>query len=294
MKKMQRFEFHPLELVLPGFYLLVVYFMIFATFNPFTSMAENPRYTLERVETLKKRSNYLQALTHIKRLTKQFPTNHVYWQQEADIEHRLAQSKDEARALEKVMIYSSMPGEACPALGQAYESSGEKSKALEAHLRCLKLEPTNIDFQFYLAHSEERFGSIDNAFEGYQKCLKHIETHMDCNTGLARVYLRKGQPNEALNVLAAPALRAKVNNNADALLARAISQRRLDRPKLATEDLEKATKLAPEYTDLWIELGNLYIETGNKAAALKHLQQALTLDPSNLKIKAQVHGLESQ
>jgi tetratricopeptide (TPR) repeat protein len=270
-------EFHPLELALPVVFLFAVYVVLFSGYSPITGPKLSSRYAFERAKLLMRRGNYSQALKYIEQLTHDFPTNHVYWAQKADLFHRLGQPLDEAHALEQILVYSSVPDEACPRLGQAYEEAGDGKKGLDAFRRCLSLEPKNADFHFFLGHAEERRGDLDSAAAEYLGCLASAPHYLDCSVGRARILLRKGDAEAAAGLMAA------LNNvdleaSADALMVRALINRRLGRRELAMKDLVKATAVAPEYSDVWTERGSLEIDMGDTTSGNESLRHAASLN----------------
>lgn len=257
---MQKREFHPLELVLPGLFLFVVYCSLFSKFNPFAKNT-SARARYERAQLLMKRGKYPQALTYVKKLTRDFPSNHVFWTLQGDIQRRIGNFRAEANALEKVMVYSSVPDEVCPRIGQAYEAAGKKQLMLDAYKRCFQLAPNSSDSHLFLALGYEKTGNPALALTEYQSCLERSPTYLDCGAGLARIHLLQGEPEVALQVLESDFLKGKVDADADALLARAIAQRQLGRAPAAKKDLKKAIELAPNYASVKEELNSLEATT---------------------------------
>lgn len=285
---MQQHEFHPLELAMPFLFLVLVYLVVFRGAATFMHPTVDPMAKMERIELLKKRGHFSQALVYIKELTQDFPSNHVYWQIQADLHHRLQQYLQEAGALEKVFKHSSVPTDVCPQLGRAYEFSGDRARGLEAHKRCLQIEPQNTDFLFYVGNAEERLGHLSEALQKYEDCLVVSVDHLDCTTGKARIFLRQDDPGGALALLQTPELVNKVNEDADALLARALSFRRLDQLEKAQKDLKDAIQLSPNYFDLWLELGKIHVALGLIDEARGNFKVALRLDPLSGEAKNQL------
>lgn len=242
-----------MELALPAVFLIIVYLVVFVGYSPFIDSKPSPRYIFDRAKVLTRRGKFSQALNYAQQLTRDFPTNHVYWAQEADLQRRLENFSGEAHALEQIIVHSSMPDEACPRVAQAYGDAGDKAKMLDAFKRCLNLSPNDADSHFYLGHAQEREGELDEALIEYQACLDRAPQYLDCSLGKARALLRQGDSAAAAEVVE-NLERNEVESSADALFVRALVRRRTGKLKLAIKDLRKAVELAPNYADVFKEL----------------------------------------
>jgi tetratricopeptide (TPR) repeat protein len=278
---MSQREFHPLELAMPAVFLIVVYYALFSTFTPFFSKNQSVRSIYERAQLLMRRGNFSQALIYVEELNRQFPANHVYWMLRADLDRRLSQPVDEARALEQVMVHSSTPDDACPRVAEAYRAAGQGERSLDAYRRCLKLDPNNSDFHLFLGLAEERAGDREASLPEFEACLARSPQYLDCSTGLARIYLHRNEPKKVLAILKSD----KVDGDAEALIIRAQARKAMGFRRLARSDYRRLVELDPKAADAWMELGALEKELGNKDAATEAFQRGNNLkSPSGTRL----------
>ncbi len=249
-----------MQLALPAAFLIIIFYSLYGDGPSFSQSRQSARATFERAKVLTQGGRFFQALKYVEELNRQFPSNHVYWAQAADLHRRLGQSAAEAAALERIMIHSSAPDEVCPRLGQVYEEIGDNAKMLDALSRCLKLDANNSDFHFFMGHAHEKVGDIESAEKEFDFCLGRSPQYLDCTVGKARMELRKGNPEGALQVLRSVA-DARVEASSDALFVRALAKRRLGEAELSKLDLQRAAELSPGNNEVISEL-NLLESTG--------------------------------
>jgi tetratricopeptide (TPR) repeat protein len=96
---------------------------------------------------------YADALEPTRRLTEQLPTQAVYFDRLARIQHELGSFREEARAWEGVFRTSPTPMDACPMLATAYEQIGDSAGALHAYERCVEVDPLNPDLLLFLGRA---------------------------------------------------------------------------------------------------------------------------------------------
>jgi tetratricopeptide (TPR) repeat protein len=111
---------------------------------------------------------YADALEPTERLTGHLPTQAIYFDRLARIQHELANFKDEARAWEGVFRTSPTPVDACPMLAAAYDRIGDAPAALHAYERCVEVDPANPDLLLFLGrayNAAERAADAERVLE---------------------------------------------------------------------------------------------------------------------------------
>ena len=98
-------------------------------------------------------NRHADALGPTERLTRQLPTQAIYFDRLARIQHELGQFTDEADAWEGVFRTSPTPGDACPMLPAAYDRTGDADRALHAYERCVEVDPLNPDLLLFLGRA---------------------------------------------------------------------------------------------------------------------------------------------
>jgi tetratricopeptide (TPR) repeat protein len=195
---MQKRDNHPLEFVLPVVFLLSAYIVALGGLNPLVARPKTPHFLLAQSRAFIRTGKITKALKMTEELSRQFPTNHIYLDQNATIYHQLGRYSDEIKALQLFMKYSPLPDEACPRLGLAYAALNLNTQALEAHQECAKLAPRNPDMYFYLGLSFEHLLKFDVAEEHYQHCVSLSPEQSDCLVGLARINFYTNRNKEAI------------------------------------------------------------------------------------------------
>lgn len=133
---------------------------------------------------------YADALEPTRRLTEKMPSQAMYFDRLARIQHELGSRLDEARSWEKVFAASPTPLDACPMLAQAYEAAGDAARALGAYERCLEVDPDNPDAMLLLGRTYQGTGRAADARRVLEQALAIAPRYPD-------VYLLLGVRNFA-------------------------------------------------------------------------------------------------
>ncbi len=237
---------------------------------------------------------YREALGSSLLLTEAYPANHVYLEQVAQIYEHLKDYEAAAGYWEKYMKYAPVPETACPQIGNDYWKQGEagEPKAIAAFERCLKLDPTDPDFVFYLAHGLEMSGDYARAAREYRRGIKMSPQYVDMRVGLARVMVREGKYAEAQ--AAGQKILAKSPNDVDALLVMGLSymlQGQLDQAK---GYFAKGVQLSPDYTDFHLELAHIAEKQNDYPEAIKQYTEVVRLQPGNQVIRTALANLKKE
>lgn len=243
-----------------------------------------PRLTVEKSQELLQQSRaylrdqkYEEALPITRQLHEEYPDNHIFTGQLAEIMGHLKRNKEEADLWEKYFNQSPTPIEACPQFGQAYEKLGLIDKAIEAHEKCLELGPRNPDSLLFLGLACERAGKFEKAMDLFERGLRLSPRYSDLSLGLARAQLRRNKVSIAKS-LAGKVLKTEPHN-VDALLVMGMVYRTQGNFVAAKKHLEQGVRLAEKYTDFYIILGGIAEQEGNAQEAIKYYNKVLELDP---------------
>lgn len=114
---------------------------------------------------------YADAHEPTERLTRQFPTQAVYFDRLARIQHGLGRPQLEARAWEGVFRTSPTPEDACPMLASAYERIPDPVRALDAYERCVQVSPDDPDLLLFLGRAYNAAGRAEPARAALEKAI---------------------------------------------------------------------------------------------------------------------------
>ncbi len=189
-------------------------------------------------------------MADIERLLASFPHEPRYLSFEAQTLEDLRRPLDAAHAWELYAESAPFPTEACPHMGRDYAQAGFPELGLDAHRRCLAMDPSQPDLMLYLALALERAGRDGEALPLLDKLLERSPSYGDALAAKARILRRRGDvegSERALSSLLAPG----AEPSPDVLLAAAMNELELGRPQRARELLETAIKTSPQYADLY-------------------------------------------
>jgi tetratricopeptide (TPR) repeat protein len=133
---------------------------------------------------------YSDALEPTRRLTERLPSQPIYFDRLARIEHELGQFREEAGAWEGVFRTSPTPVDACPMIAEAYEKSSDAARAIGAYERCVAAEPQNPDLLLFL-------GRAYNAANRAQDAQRVLEQGVSISPEYPDLYLLLGVRNFA-------------------------------------------------------------------------------------------------
>jgi tetratricopeptide (TPR) repeat protein len=198
---------------------------------------------------------------------------------EAQQAHGSLQYAEEAKLWQRFMEHSASPQQACPAIGKAYELSGDLGGAVEAYKKCASLEPNNADILIPFAHALQAKSDFARATELYRQSLSIDPRNMDARTGLALIQLKLNHLDEA-DKAANDVLRTAPDNT-DALLIAGIVAWRKGNLHDAEQVFLKGVGLDSQREDFHAFLGRIAEAERQPQLALRHYDKALALDPND-------------
>jgi tetratricopeptide (TPR) repeat protein len=164
-------------------------------------------------------------------------------------------------------------------LSKVEMARGEGDKALATAYRSIANNPKQVAAYFFAGTMEELRGNTLKAEEVYRKALEIEPNYAPAANNLAYLMLQNGEDINAALALAQIA-RQKMPDSTSAAdtLAWVYYQKGLY--DLAADLFQEALKKAPDNPTYHYHLGMVYQKQNNKAAARKHLQRALQLNPN--------------
>jgi tetratricopeptide (TPR) repeat protein len=156
----------------------------------------------------------------------------------------------------------------------------------------LKLKPDDPDLLYDIGQCYDRRGDAKQAEQFYNDCLGVAPNHAPCHHALAVLLLRQGRRQEADNLI--EGWLAREPKLADAYVEDGWRLRQ-DGDLLAAQGrLQQALDLDPHNVRGLIEMGILYEELSWPARALDAYQQALRLDPNQPEVAQRIVRLKAQ
>ncbi len=223
---------------------------------------KSPAEMMKNVRMFIEKNDPASALNETNELLKLFPSNHIYLHQAAKLASELNEHAESANYLERFLLSSPNPGEACPEITHAYWKARNQEKMLDSANRCLSLEPTNSDFIFELALATERAEKLDSALQQYKSGIASFPSYGDFVIGHARVLLRLGKNEQAWQEISAY-IKAKPGV-ADAELIAGLAAARTNQKDLARAIFEQALRNHPDNSEIKDAYENLLKREGNK------------------------------
>lgn len=190
------------------------------------------------------------GLGAVERLLASYPHDPRYLSFEAQSLELLHRPLDAARAWELYVESAPFPTEACPMMGRDYEKAGFTQLGLDAHRRCLALDPSKSDLLLFLALAYERAGRDGDALPLLEKLLTRSPGYADALLAVARIHLRRGDV-EGADRIVRGLMPTGAEPDADVLLTAAMIELERGRPERARALLEPAIKAKPGYADLY-------------------------------------------
>jgi protein O-GlcNAc transferase len=246
----------------------------------------------ERLAVLMRARRFESALPLAEAMIREFPNNPVYLQRLAEIQGGLGHPREEAEAWERFLKVSPTPGEAFPALGNAYRRLGQVSQAIHASERAVALEPSNPEFLFNLGRSYEYAKLFPKALETYKRACAQNPGDQDAAVGWARMEVFLGDATAASRRVGQ--VLARHPDNVDALLVQGMALRSLGQYDRAKVSLEQGLKLSPGYGDFMLVLGGIAEAQNRPAEALAWYDRYLAQIGEDAAVRAKRNRIAAQ
>ncbi len=165
-------------------------------------------------------------------------------------------------------------------LSKVEMARGEGDRALATAYRSIADNPKKVDTYFFAGTMEELSGRPQRAEEVYRKALQIDPSYAPAANNLAYLMLENGENNDVALSLAQKA-RQKMPDSISAAdtLAWAYYQKGLY--DFAADLLTDVVQKAPDNATYQYHLGMVCQKQNNRAAAKKHLQRALQINPNS-------------
>jgi tetratricopeptide (TPR) repeat protein len=227
-------------------------------------------------------SKWGQARGPLEELHRRLPRNLVYVEQLGRVYRKLGLLREEATMLEKFILLSPKPADACPRIGVVYKLQKKIPEAIDAFERCVSFERDDPDLMFQLGLLYERGGRRAKALELYQKGYGIDPKNPDLGVALARMYLHQGDARKALGQVQLALLISP--DDVDALLISGMALRNLGRLEEGRTQLERGLTMRNS-VELRVALGLLCQLQKRPADAKVQYAEALKIDPNDADVK---------
>jgi tetratricopeptide (TPR) repeat protein len=251
---------------------------------------------LQRLSALMSQGNFAELERQALPILRRRPEAGIVWQLLSVA--LSAQGKDARTASSRAVQY--MPGDAAAHnnLGNALARAGQFVDAIECYRRALKLRPHFVEARNNLAQAHDGLGSElaaqgrwDEAGVSFQQALDIDPNFSEAHCNLGNALRSAGQIRRSLESYDR-ALKI-VPRFAEAHCNRAISLRLLGRAAESQAACRNALDINPRLAAAFIVLGELSADSGDFAAAQRHFQQAIAIQPEVPEAWAGLAGLRS-
>jgi len=193
--------------------------------------------------------------------------------------------KDYKRALEYAERYrESEPDKALSYLmsGQIYVVQKDIEDARPDFDKALSLEPEDGQTQKAVAVFEERFGDYDKALTLMQKVIAKDAKDIDANVFLVKYYIKNDQTNEAFTQIQKGLAQLDAKDPSRLLYAPYLLA--MNQPQTVLDSISELPEEFRENLIYNITAGDAYLDINQPSQAISHLEKALSLMPTNIKV----------
>lgn len=175
-------------------------------------------------------------------------------------------------------------------LAAQLEALGQYSEAADAYAAAIRLSASTPEL--LLAQGQALY-QANRGLEALPDLTRLAEDqqNVEATALIARIYLKANQTSYALDILNRAIVRAERQGNTDGqaslLLQLGLVQRSLGRNGDASASFAQATKLAPQSSQAFYNLGVSYLEAGRAEDALAPLRSALALERQKGKVSGE-------
>lgn len=182
--------------------------------------------------------------------------------------------------------------------GVKLHQQGYYQGAVEKFHQAILTDPNNGDGYYNLAATYHQLGKqqqndsyLQQAETLYNQCLDRNPNHRDCYRGLAVMLVEENRTEDAVKLMEGWSQRAPMLADPKIELARL--QEEFGDKEAALKYLQDALAVEPTNTRALTALGHVQEELGNQAQALANYQRALQLDRWNTEVQARAVALQT-
>jgi tetratricopeptide (TPR) repeat protein len=178
-------------------------------------------------------------------------------------------------------------------LGTALALQGLRTESLEEMHCAVRLQPDSAVVHNALGRVLSRFLEAPAAKSEFETALALDSNFAEAHVNLALVLAQSGELQAAGEHLdRAIHLQGETKAAAYTHYLRAKVARSQDDLLRSTTELQKAVQLQPDYSQAWLELGELLFHTPDRRGALEAFKKAVSLSPNNSAAQSKLGELE--
>ena len=195
-------------------------------------------------------------------------------------EARQQQGQDGSSEIERALAFKPDSAMVESLYSLFLERQNQPKQALAAMQKAAALEPADPGWQMALGEAYEQAGNLISALQHYQQATEMTPGDATFWQALAEFSLRNSVDLAGTGLPAALKLVALAKDDWQSYDIEGQILLETDDADAAETALKKAAALAPAEAAPYLHLGILYMQTGDRAAALADLDVAKTLDPT--------------
>ena len=168
-------------------------------------------------------------------------------------------------------------------LGTLFQAKGDLNMAMAAYDSILQINPTDSVVHYYRATALKQLGNLKGAIDEFQIALKIDPNNIQAKKALFDAVKEIKNPDERLYALSD--LAKTYNNDASSLYNLAYELHAQKKYDYALEIYQRVITMNPGLADAYLNIAAIYKERNQYQEALSTLQNALVVNPNNLKAK---------
>jgi Flp pilus assembly protein TadD len=171
-------------------------------------------------------------------------------------------------------------------------SRGQYPEARDTFVAAVSLKPGDANLQFNLGQCYDRLGQFELAEKTYGACLKINPNHNECRHALAEMLWRQHRRDDAARMI--EEWLAREPKLAAAYAEHGWLWRQLGNLPCAKSRLQQALELDPHDLRALVELGQIYEEENRQDRAVYLYERALEIQPAQPELLMRLTSLHQQ
>jgi len=164
-------------------------------------------------------------------------------------------------------------------IGSVLHSMGKNPDAIAVLKKAISIDGSNIWYHILLAECYRSSKQYANEVSVYQKLVKSYPDKLNLYYSLATAQLYNNQPEDAVRTY--DKIEEKIGITEEISLQKQRIYVKMKNIGKAAAELQKLIDAHPKEVKYYTELGNMYLDAGQKEKAMQAYQKVLQLDPSN-------------